>query len=592
MVANRSERGSALGESRLSVPPLGDQARCTYDKFEISISEDQRLEFYRRGWWRSRTAWEDFAEAARRLPDKVAVVTYISESGQSHTLRFGEMSRLVERVAGAFVGRGVEPCDVVTVQLPNWWQFTVVAMATFRIGAVLNPIIPAHRSRDVRFITGLVDSKVCVVPETFRGFNYVEMIREVAPGVPIISIGGGNSSDVISFEREVLGRDWELDQKVHLDQCVPDPDQVAEILFTSGTTGEPKGVGHTHNTEFARSRAIWEILGLGEDDVVFMPSTVGHSTGLIYGCVTPLMLGMKAVYQDVWDPDLALEVIERERATWSFVTTTFVVDLIRSQRRRPRDLSSLRYLVCGGAAIPPTVVVEAWEILSARVMAVWGMTENGAVTCTHPNEPRLAAAESDGLVAPWMELQIDDPAITAERTSDTVGELKVRGASQMLGYVRRPELTAAAFDDKGWFATGDLARIETDGHLRIVGRTKDLILRGGENIPVVDVEAVLYAHPLLQDVAVVAVPDSRLGERACLVVVPEDGATVTLEAVNGFLEQAGVAKVYWPEYLKVVQAMPYNALGKIQKYKLREWVVESQRSGQLETHEPERNSGR
>ena len=162
----------------------------------------------------------------------------------------------------------------------------------------------------------------------------------------------------------------------------------------------------------------------------------------------------------------------------------------------------------------------------------------------------------------------------------------------MLGYVRRPELTAAAFDDKGWFATGDLARLEADGHLRIVGRTKDLILRGGENIPVVDVEAVLYSHPLLRDVAVVAVPDSRLGERACLVVVPEDGATVTLEAINGFLEQAGVAKVYWPEYLEVVQEMPYNALGKIQKYKLREWVGELRRSGQLEAHGPERNSGR
>ncbi len=562
-----------------AVHELSEQARDSLTRGGVAMNTQARERFYGLGWWRDSTVIDDFGKAWRRLPEKDALVTNRTEDGTSERKSYGEYAALVERAAGALVELGVEPGDVVSVQMPNWWQFNVMLLATFRAGASFNPILPAHRKRDVRFVTDLLGSKVLVLPERFRRFAYAEMARElVAEGNQVgkvVIVGGTPQGEELSFEEFVLGHPWEEVHAAELARRRADPDQLAELMFTSGTTGEPKGVAHTHNTQFARARSIFQTLGLTSEDVAFVPSTVAHSTGLVYGCITPAMFGMKAVYQDIWDAEAALEIIEREGVTWSFVTTTFVVDMIRAQERSPRDLSSLRYLVCGGAAIPPAVAIQAKDVLGTRLMAVWGMTENGAVTCTQPAEHLLEAAESDGRPCPWMELKVVDPDTRQALGPGEVGELMARGASQMLGYIKRPSLTAHAFDDQGWFLTGDLARLDAQGHLRVTGRLKDIIVRGGENIPVAEVEAALYEHPDLLDVAVVAYPDDRLGERACAFVVQRPGRQVTLEDRTAYLDGLGVAKVYWPERVEAISEMPYTLTGKVKKFELRALAEQS-----------------
>ncbi len=564
----------------IQAPPLGRAAQASLEKFGIVGNEDCRKQFYQKGWWRDSTAIDDFEHISRTSPMKTAVVTNFIESARVEETSYSDLAMFVNRISAFLVENGVSVGDVVSVQLPNWWQFNAIALATLRIGAVLNPIIPAHRERDVGFMARLVSSKMCFIPSIYRGFDYPAMMLKVASDLPFLThtvvVNGEIRHGFVSFEEDVLGYPWEERNKTCLVAIKPDPDQITEILFTSGTTGEPKGVGHTHNTMFARARSIYEVLGLSAEDVVFMPSTLGHSTGFIYGCITPAMLGMKAVYQDIWDPEKALDIIEREKVTWSFTSTTFVIDLIRAQRRSPRKLSSLRYLVSGGATIPPAVVKETKAVLSARLMAVWGMTENGAVTCTRPGEAEFAASSSDGLPSPWMEIRVTDPATGKVLGLDTVGELKVRGASQMLGYVNRPKFNLACTDADGWFSTGDLARIDSQGHLRVTGRIKDLIIRGGENVPVAEIESLLYGHPAISDIAIVAYFDERLGERACAVAVPNVGSELRLEDLTAYLESAGVAKVYWPERLMILDALPYNATGKVQKFRLKQMIADQQ----------------
>lgn len=566
-----------------SLGSLPAQVRASLDFGEVQLEAKMHQRYYDLGWWRKSTVIDDFYNSWQFDPEKTALVTNRIEDGVVESKTYAEYAALVERVAGGLVELGVQPGEVVSVQLPNWWQFNVMLLATFKVGAALNPIIPAHRRRDVAFMIQLLGSRILVVPTIHRRFNYLEMATQISEEVQslehIVAVDDGEISGVLSFERFFLGQPWEEKHRSELASRKTYSDQLAELMFTSGTTGEPKGVAHTHNTQFARARAIFDNLALTRDDVVFAPSTVAHSTGLVYGCITPAMLGMKAVYQDVWNADSALDVIEREGVTWSFVTTTFVVDMIRAQRQRPRDLSSLRFLVCGGAAIPPAVAIEAKEVLSTRLMAVWGMTENGAVTCTHPDDPYLEAAESDGKACPWMQMKIVDEETDEEVPPGTVGELKVKGASQMLGYLKRPELTSAAYDLEGWFSTGDLARIDPEGHLRLTGRLKDIIVRGGENIPVAEVEAVLYKHPSLLDVALVAYPDERLGERACAFVVVRKEDPVTLKSLTEYLEQTGIAKAYWPERLEVIGEMPYTMSGKVQKFKLREMLASAAGKG-------------
>lgn len=565
-----------MSTRNINIPPVSDATRHMLDRFALSMPQERRQRYYENGWWRRQTIIDDFLRVSAGNPDKIAVVSYRYDSDEAHYLSFGTLASHVERAAAALLHLGVAPGDIVSVQLPNRWQFNVAALAIHRIGAILNPVIPIHRKREVGYITGLLKTKVFITIGMHRDFDYPAMLREIcAEGSSIrhrIIAEGEPAADELSFEKDILGRPWEEQYRDALAAIRVDPDGISDIQFTSGTTGEPKGVGHTFNTQYARARTIFETMNFSADDTVFMPSTLAHSTGYVYGCVTPAMIGMTAVYQDRWDPVRALDIIARENVVWSFASPTFIVDILRANQERGVSLPSFKYYISGGAKIPSALVHQAVDELGVRLIAVWGMTENGAVTVTNLDEPVLAAAESDGKPSPWMALRVVDPETGAELPAGVDGELQVRGANQMLGYVFRPNLSAEAFDQDGWFDTGDIAQADGHGHIRITGRTKDLVIRGGENIPVAALEDALYEHPDIADVAVIAVPDERMGERACVVVVPKAGNTgLTLADISAHLEKLGISRSYWPERLEIVEAMPRTLSGKIQKFQLRQW---------------------
>jgi len=527
------------------------------------------------------TLWEEFAAHADRQPDKVAIVSHRVADGAADTVTYGELARLAGRFAAGLVELGVAPGEVVSFQLPNWWEVAALHLACVRIGAVANPIITILRRREVGFILDRVASRVCIVPGTFRGFDHGAMVAGLRAELPrlehvfVCRAGGDEPTPGLNaFEAFFVDTPWEdKHPAAELDARRPAAGDPAQLMFTSGTTGEPKGVLHSHETMDVGLRAVSEPLGLGADDVVLMFSPLGHQTGYLYGMCMPLKYGMKLVLQDAWDPDTMLALVERERVTWTMGTTTFVLDACAAAaRHREADLSSLRFFTCGGAPIPPKAVTEARARLGTQLVAVWGMTEVGVCTITRPDDRDETVCASDGTPADWVELRIVDGA-GVDQPTGSEGRLLVRTPSQHLTYHARPDLYEAGFPDgvaAGWFDTGDLARMAPDGSIRITGRAKDLIIRGGENIPVAEVEAGIISHPLVHEVAVVAVPDERLGEKVCAVVVPTGDEPPTLDGLRAHLEGLGMAKPFWPERLVVKDALPKTASGKTQKFALRE----------------------
>ncbi len=556
-----------------------------------AVPHGQEDRYRRQGWWRDTTYIDDFLAVVAAQPDKVAIVGHRSDPAPSvTTLSYRQLGQLVDRFAGALLDLGVAPGEIVSIQLPNDWVFAALVLACGRIGAVANPLVPILRDREITFMLGRTASPVVIVADHYRGYDHAAMLDRVLTGLAEQATAGQPAPRIRGFTvgldapvgrvepfgSHFVDHRWEdtLDRAALTERALG-PDDLAELQFTSGTTGEPKGVMHTPNTIYAGTRAFAEIGGLTGDDSVLMPSTLAHQTGFLIGIVMPLSTGMKVVYQDLWDPELFCRLADDEQVTFSAGATPFLTDIVAECQRRGRRLQSMKSYVCAGAPIPSPLVEATKADALGELIAVWGMTENGGVTSTVPGSPTEVVADSDGVPVPWMEARIvaqDDPA--TEVPVGGVGRLLVRGASQTAGYFKRTDLYQAQLSggDDGlgpWFDTGDLARRRADGGIRIAGRTKDLVIRGGENVPVVEVEAVLFGHPQVKEVAVIGYPDDRLGERACAVVVPE-GKAPTLADLTAFLDEAGMAKQFWPERLEVVAEMPKTPSGKIQKFHLRE----------------------
>ena len=376
------------------------------------------------------------------------------------------------------------------------------------------------------------------------------------------------------FVAKLSGPRWEHEPDAGriLTATRPGPDDITQLIYTSGTTGEPKGVMHSSNTMFSNILPYADRLELGAADVVLMASPMAHQTGFMYGLLMPIILGCSAVLLDVWDAARAVELVDQEQVTFTMASTPFLSDLTEHVAAGGVAVPSLRTFLCAGAPIPGPLVERAQQVLGTTVVSAWGMTENGAVTTTRLDDEPRRAAETDGCPLPGAEVKVVDAAGN-EAPAGEPGRLLVRACSDFGGYLKRPHLNAT--DDDGWFDTGDIARIDGHGYIRLTGRSKDVIIRGGENIPVVEIENLLYRHPAVGQVAIVAVPDERLGERACAVVVPRQGATFTFDEMIDFLTGQQVAKNYLPERLVLLDAMPATPSGKVQKFKLRELVSES-----------------
>jgi cyclohexanecarboxylate-CoA ligase len=538
--------------------------------FETVLTPEKIDEFTRQGYWVDRTITDYLDEMVDRDPDKVAFV----DSRRQVTYR--QLQQEVDRCALGLLELGVRSGDVVSFQLPNWIEWVVVHYAATRIGAVSNPLIPIYRAREVGFMVGLAKSKVIVVPKQFRGFDYPAMVaglRAESPSLEHVLVVDGDGGPGTTSWSDFIATPWEQQRDpTELPGLRPDPNEVTLLIFTSGTTGEPKGVMHTHNTVVAANNPLPDRLGISSDSVIHMASTLAHLTGFLYGARLPVQNGASCVLQDVWDPARFVELVEQHGITYTSAATPFLHDLLNAPNRGEHDLSSLQRFCCMGAPIPRVLVREANEKLpTLTVLGGWGQSENGLVTLGIPGDPDEKIIETDGYPWPGMRIRVVDYEGN-ELPSGQEGRLQVVGPFLFVGYAERLDMTRASFQGE-WFDTGDLARIDSDGYLRISGRTKDVIIRGGENIPVSYVENVLYENPKLESVAVVAIPDPRLQERACACVVLKPGVQdFTFEEMQQFMEAKGVAKNYWPERLEVLREFPKTPSGKIQKYHLREQV--------------------
>ena len=551
---------------QLAAPPVEDWRRV------VSDADAQR--FHDLGWWRETTALDEFLGFVESQPQKAAVVSYRRGEPFPTVVTFGQLGHLVDRFACAFGKLGVRQGDIVTIHLPNTWQFPALAMGAMRAGAIPNPVPHIYREHELSFMLRHARSKVYVVQSEFRGFSYRELGSrlkgEIASLEHVISIGGTGDDDVIDFDDFFLSplHEQEPGAREQLEMLRPGPDDPAFLLFTSGTTGRPKAALHSHNTSWSAGRPLPEAVGLHRDDVCFMASTVGHLTGFYWGTYLPLSMGQKVVYQDEWNAGQMMDIIDVEGITWTLSATPFAMDMIKAQKEHPRPIPSLRAFVCGGATIPPQAAVDMQETLGVDLVSLWGMTEVGICSIHQSGAPLETLTASDGMPVPHMEVRIVDEEQKPVPDGEE-GRLQARGPSIILGYRGQPEMTRAACMDGGWFETGDLGRRAPDGGIRITGRSKDIIIRGGQNVPVVEMENLLAEHPRVATVAVVAYPDDRLGERACAFIVPE-GTAPTLPELTAHLQAAGLTKQFWPERMEVVDALPRTPAGKIQKFVLRD----------------------
>jgi len=514
-----------------------------------------------RGLWPGRVATDDLERWAQAKPQAVALVGWRLDEERETRLSWRELAMMAARTAGALARAGVRRGDVVSFQLPNWWEFVAVYLATVRLGAVANPLMPIFRHRELSFMLRQAEARVFIAPARFRGFDHGALARRLGAemrGMRVLIAGGADEDSLEAALGAADGPDPGPGARLG-------PDDVTQLLYTSGTTGESKGALHTSNTLLCAVDAFIARMGMGADDVIFMPSPLAHQLGFCYGMLMSLTLGVPLVIADIWRPARAARLIEENGATFTFASTPFLADLAALQRNGGGKLGRLRLFGSSGAPIPPAVAQAARERLDVAVAACWGMTECASVTITPPDGSR--AAESDGRALANGEVRVVGPD-GREAPRGEVGALQVRGASLFVGYLKRPRLYR--LDADGWFDTGDLARMDEEGYIRICGRSKDVIIRGGENIPVVEIEAALYRIPAVLDAALVAMPDARLQERACAFVTLRHGERLDLEAVRGHLAAEGFSKHFWPERLEVLAELPRTATGKIQKFVLRE----------------------
>lgn len=535
--------------------------------WRVRQDADARSRYIAGGLWRDTTVWEAAQAYAADEPDRVVV------TDDQRACTVSEIVEAARALAEGLHAMGLRSGDVISYQLPNWWETVVINLAACAGGWVCNPIVPIYREGEVRYILRDARTRVFFVPASFRGFDHAAMalcLRGELPALDHVVVvrapGADAPSGALRFEqvrREPNTAAWTPPPQ--------NPDAIKLVLYTSGTTGNPKGVLHSHNTLMSEIRAVMDTWHVDLHDVVIMPSPVTHVTGYLYALEMPLIARARMVLMERWDAALAAELINRHSATLTVGATPFLVELTQ-QAAAFGGLPSLRVFASGGAPVAPEVVHRARRAFkNCAVFRVYGSSEAPTVTLglAEGDDPERGAT-TDGRIAN-NEVRIADPVSGRLMPIGEEGEILVRGPEVMLGYTQWSH-TEEAFDSDGFFRTGDLACVTPDGFVTITGRKKDLIIRGGENISAKEIEDVLHAHATVCEAAVVAMPHARLGEGVCAFVIPADGQTIDLATITAILEAAGLARQKYPERVVVVGELPRTASGKVQKNLLRDRI--------------------
>ena len=554
--------------------------------------EAERARRYReRGWWPGVPLADRFERFVRERPEALAVL-----DDRGRHLDRGQLWREAGRLGAKLAERGIGPGDVVLVFMPNRVESLVATLATLRRGAV-PANLPIRSDEDtLRHAAELCGARaiLTVVRHARTGSGELAVAAAgVCPGRPAVAVAGDDG--IWRWPARAAApapADGAAGHGHPGRNCVPPrAGALDHLMFTSSTTGLPKAVMHTGDTLAALNVTFAERFGLGPDSPIFMPSPLGHSVGAIHGARLSLHTGAPLVLQDRWDPARALEAVAAHGCRFTAAATPFLKDLVDAPwpaagaAARGPKLAPLSWFLCGGAQVPPSLMEQAEsEFPNSRVTVLWGMTEGGLTTCT-AESPREKVLTTAGVGLPGLELRTFDER--GEETSPGAeGELAMRGPGVFVGYCGQESLYESLLTPDGFFRTGDLARIDGDGYVRITGRLKDLIIRGGVNISPVPVEDALAACPGVRAAAVVGYPDERLGERICAVVETAGGEPAELSGLTRFLRDRGLPKHLWPELVRTVGEFPRTAAGKIRKLELRDRIVAADRAAAGAEHNP------
>ncbi|WP_269304988.1 AMP-binding protein [Aeromicrobium sp. HA] len=524
---------------------------------DVSVhTPEQQARYRASGAWSGITLGAAVRRWSQERPDVLAVVD--GADGREATYR--ELFEDASRVAGWMIEQGVRPGSGVSVQLPSRYETVVVDLAALLVGARLNPLLPNYRHKELRHFLDVSRAKVYVTPDTYRGFDHLDLARRLRDedGLSFthLVVGAGGDADLTS----VLRREPVTDLRD------VDAEAISELIFTSGTESLPKAVMHTEETVNHSVAATVEHLGLGDDDVVWMPSPVGHSTGFNFGVRLALMNGVTVVLQDRWDPSRAAQLIEQYGCTYTLAASTFLSDLLRVAKKEGRDLSSMRSFGCGGAPVPAELVREA-AALGVTVLRIYGSTEGLIIAWNQQSAAQQKREETDGLPPRGTEVQVWDGE-GRQLPAGEVGELVVRGPNVCVGFFDDPERTSATFTEDGWLRSGDLGIVDEDGYVAVVGRKKETIIRGGLNIAPREIEDLLVEMPGVKEVAVIGLADDRLGEIVAACIVPDDGATPELVDVVEYLRSREMATYKLPQHVALVRELPKTPTGKVRKTEL------------------------
>jgi non-ribosomal peptide synthetase component E (peptide arylation enzyme) len=531
--------------------------------FKTRLSPTLIERYTRSGHWGRETFYAILARRAEAHPERVAIID------RRGAVTYRELRDRVDRVAAGLHQLGVRPGDVVTIQLPNWAEFAYVFFACERVGAVANQIGPDYRSREVEYILRFSESRAYVAPASFKDFDYVGMIRELRPGLPalesVVVLGGGGAGTV-SLDDLIAGAPASSSFRPR----AMDADDVMRMAFTSGTTGNPKGVMHSFNTTLPAARIINEAMQVTERDVLLVYLPLGLNWGYLT-LLQSIMVGARAVLLDRFSARAALTLIERERVTFIPSAPASIIALLNDPELGRFDLRSLRVVITGGASCPIDTIRAFRARMPGHLIELYGMLETGFHTFTRLTDDPEAVTGTIGRAADGMGLRlIDDQGRDVPRGAE--GEIAAEGPSVHLGYYRNDAANAELFTADGWFRTGDLGQFDAAGNVKIVGRLKEMINRGGKKFFPREIEEILYTHPKVLHAAIVGVPDPRLGERNCLCVIPRPGASLSLEEMVKFLA-GDVATYKLPEEIEIFDEFPFTPTGKIQRHALTRQVL-------------------
>ncbi|MEE1831336.1 AMP-binding protein [Streptomyces sp. SP17KL33] len=546
----------------------------TPDVGQAASPENRAAEYRQRGWWRDETFLDDLRRQSRERPHRLAVAGRRVTESRTDTLDYEELARLTDRFAHALLDLGVGRGDFVAVQLPNRWEMVPLMFACMRVGAVICPISPICPEDELRHRLALTGARVCVTLPAWSGTPLADIVVKLRNELPtldhVVVVDGPVPGGALSFHEHFVAVAREEGRGGDLDGLALTADEPFVVLFTSGTTGASKGVLHSQNTVHSAVRGYADAFGAGDDWVAAVSTPLVHYSGFAQGVLAGVLLGGTVVFQDVRRNEVLLDLVERYGATLLYGPPATLADVAASQRAEKRDTSTLRHVVIGSAPVLRELADEVHATLGARAYSLWGMSENGPVTMTRPADPEDWAAHSNGRPIDAMETLIDPSGV--EGAGDVVGRLKVRGASLALGYHRRQDTFTAEIGADGWFDTGDLARDDGRGGIRIVGRARDAIVREGLVAPMTELEAIIGSHPKAVEAALVGLPSAG-GQSAtviCAVVVPNGPMGPSLDEVRSHLRESGHDPRFLPDRVELLPALPKTLTGKVRKAELRQ----------------------